>query len=115
ADAPVVEVLGPRVHLPARDLLRVVEHRGEQPRLVPAALPELPGECVVLAVLLGELQHRADWDAERSRRHDPVAKQAVLVTATTLLLEPNEDFVLGHGPWITVASPCCRSGGQRSA
>jgi hypothetical protein len=49
ADA-VVERTRPGVHLPARDLLRIVDHRRQQARPIPPALPERGGERAVAPI-----------------------------------------------------------------
>ena len=49
ADAPIVEVAAPTIHLRRRDSLRLVNESGYHAGLVPAGLPQREGEFVIVA------------------------------------------------------------------
>src|ERR1019366_9990632 len=64
ADVPGVEVPGPGVHLAGTDAGRVVDVRGEDPRLVDAARPESEGKAVVAPMVARDPPQDRDGNAK---------------------------------------------------
>ena len=77
ADAPVVEVAAPSIHLLRGDARGVVHIRRQQPRFVPSAVPQRGGELVVMAKPFPQSLNVAHRHAERLVGVDAVARKAV--------------------------------------
>ncbi len=77
--APIVEVAAPPIHLRRRDALRLVDVRRQQPRLVPAGLPQRKREIVVGPDLLRQRLDLRHPHAVGLRRHDAIAQQALAI------------------------------------
>ena len=90
ADAPVVEVPAPAVHLRGRDLGRIVDERADHARLVHARVPESRGELVVTPELLAERLHVLHRHAECLVRRDGITRHAVARRLGAVALQPRE-------------------------
>ena len=77
ADAPVVEVLAPTVHLSRRDLRRIVDHRGHHARLVHPGTPEGGGEFMVSSKALTQRLHILICNAQCLVRGKSIARHPV--------------------------------------
>src|SRR5262245_1218274 len=60
ADAPIIEVGSPAIHLGWCDELRLIDERSQHSGLVPARRPQRECETVIATQLFGELLNVAD-------------------------------------------------------
>ena len=90
ADAPVVEVAAPAVHLRGGDARRLVDKRRQHPGLVPAGVPEGGGELVAAPELLRQHLDVGHRHTEGFARRDAEPRQILAIAFGALLLEPRK-------------------------
>src|SRR5262249_43487013 len=97
ADAPVIEITAPAIHLRGCHSRGLVEERADHTGLIPARLAERDGEFVIAAELLRERLGIGDGNSERVPRRQAVTRHAVAISLRASALEPGErefDIVL---------------------
>src|SRR6185436_7346283 len=97
ADAPVVEVPAPAVHLRRRYPIDFVDKRREHPRLIPTSLPECGGKIMASAKTFGELLDVLHRHPERLLCSNAKPGKVVPVLSGAFLFQPRQgvaDLVL---------------------